>query len=144
LQTNKSAGRCDKRGSTFISKLPAEDALVFAHAAAPRRFRNIRQLSSRVALDISSRVDRVIRGKGRPADSPLSMADDSEHAAAPGFKFPPKEDLLRVVGDLNRPIAQRMRAIFYLRTLGGEDAVQALCKGATSKRMAAAMAAWRC
>jgi hypothetical protein len=71
------------------------------------------------------------------AAAPSSGSELSAHSeAAPGFKFPPKEDLLRVVGDLSRPIAQRMRAIFYLRTLGGEDAVQALCKGVLSARAA--------
>jgi hypothetical protein len=45
------------------------------------------------------------------------------------FKFPPKEELISVVTDLSKPIAQRMRSIFYLRTLGGDDAVEALCKG---------------
>jgi deoxyhypusine monooxygenase len=45
------------------------------------------------------------------------------------FKFPPKEELCACVCDLSTPLAQRMRAIFYLRTLGGDDAVNALCKG---------------
>ena len=44
-------------------------------------------------------------------------------------EIPPKEELISVVKDLAKPIAQRMRAVFYLRTLGGEDAVLALCEG---------------
>ncbi len=46
-----------------------------------------------------------------------------------GFKFPPKDEIISCLLDLERPIAARMRAIFYLRSLGGEDAVAALCKG---------------
>lgn len=49
------------------------------------------------------------------------------------FKFPPTEDLINVLLDLSKPIAQRMRAVFYLRTIGGDDAVQALCKGLKNK-----------
>jgi hypothetical protein len=45
------------------------------------------------------------------------------------FKFPPKEDLIKIIGDLSRPLPQRMRSIFYLRTLGGQDSVEALCSG---------------
>jgi hypothetical protein len=45
------------------------------------------------------------------------------------FKFPPKDDLIATILNLDAPIAQRMRSIFYLRTLGGEDSVTALCKG---------------
>lgn len=47
------------------------------------------------------------------------------------FKFPPTESLCQVVQDLNAPIAQRMRSVFYLRTIGGEDAVKALCNALT-------------
>jgi hypothetical protein len=53
-------------------------------------------------------------------------AESESHAH---FKFPPKDELISVVTDLSKPIAQRMRSIFYLRTLGGDDAVEALCKG---------------
>jgi phenylpyruvate tautomerase PptA (4-oxalocrotonate tautomerase family) len=35
------------------------------------------------------------------------------------FVTPPLPDLLSTLNDLSRPIAARMRAIFYLRTLGG-------------------------
>jgi hypothetical protein len=46
------------------------------------------------------------------------------------FKFPPKGELISIIQDLTRPLPQRMRSIFYLRTLGGEDSVEALCAGA--------------
>lgn len=45
------------------------------------------------------------------------------------FKFPPKDELIPLIKDLSRPLPQRMRSIFYLRTLGGEDSVAALCEG---------------
>jgi HEAT repeat protein len=53
------------------------------------------------------------------------------------FKFPPKEELIQIVQDLTRPLPQRMRSIFYLRTLGGEDSVEALCAGACVKHRSA-------
>jgi deoxyhypusine monooxygenase len=43
------------------------------------------------------------------------------------FVTPPLPDLLSTLNDLSRPIAARMRAIFYLRTLGGSENVRALC-----------------
>lgn len=43
-----------------------------------------------------------------------------------GFRMPEKSALIKVLHDLEKPIAQRMRAIFYLRTVGGDDAVAAL------------------
>lgn len=46
-----------------------------------------------------------------------------------GFKFPPKEDLIATVTDLTKPLPQRMRSVFYLRTLGGDDSIEALCTG---------------
>jgi len=50
------------------------------------------------------------------------------------FKFPPKEELIPLIKDLSRPLPQRMRSIFYLRTLGGEDSIAALCDGMFSKK----------
>lgn len=38
------------------------------------------------------------------------------------------------VGDVARPIAQRMRAVFLLRTAGGAEAVRALCGALKDKR----------
>lgn len=58
--------------------------------------------------------------------APAAEHEESGHAA---FKMPPKESLISVLLDLSKPIAQRMRCIFYLRTIGGDDAVEALCKG---------------
>lgn len=49
------------------------------------------------------------------------------------FKFPPTEELVATLLDLSRPIAARMRSIFYLRTIGGDEAVQALCKALRNK-----------
>ena len=43
------------------------------------------------------------------------------------FVTPPLADLLSTLHDLTRPIAARMRAIFYLRTLGGTENALALC-----------------
>ena len=43
------------------------------------------------------------------------------------FAFPPTEVLLAVVQDLAAPLPERMRAVFYLRTVGGDAAVAALC-----------------
>lgn len=59
------------------------------------------------------------------------MAEAGEESSHGGsaFKFPPKEDLKAVLLNLDKPIAQRMRAIFYLRTLGGDDSVETLCAG---------------
>ena len=57
------------------------------------------------------------------------MGDADVCGAGGNFAFPPKEELLRVVSDLAMPIAQRMRAVFYLRTVGGDDAVESLCSG---------------
>ena len=50
-----------------------------------------------------------------------------EESGSTAFKFPPKSELIDCVTSQARPIAQRMRAVFYLRTLGGDDAVAALC-----------------
>jgi deoxyhypusine monooxygenase len=50
------------------------------------------------------------------------------------FKFPPMEELKAVLLDLSKPIAQRMRSIFYLRTLGGDEAVKTLCAGKCHRR----------
>ena len=51
-----------------------------------------------------------------------------EESSTPAFRFPPKEELKAVLLDLSKPIAQRMRTIFYLRTIGGYGAV---CAGWT-------------
>jgi deoxyhypusine monooxygenase len=48
--------------------------------------------------------------------------------------FPPTPELVTCLLDHSRPIAQRMRAVFYLRTIGGEEAVSALCKALVDKR----------
>ena len=47
---------------------------------------------------------------------------------SPTFKCPPFSSLTATLHDSDAPIAARTRAIFYLRTLGGELAVSALCK----------------
>ena len=49
------------------------------------------------------------------------------------FKFPPTPELVACVTDNSRPIAQRMRAVFYLRTVGGDVAVEALCTALKNK-----------
>lgn len=49
------------------------------------------------------------------------------------FKCPPLASLVAALRDGARPIAARMRAIFYLRTLGGADAVAALCEALGDK-----------
>lgn len=56
------------------------------------------------------------------------MSEDGETSHAQ-FQMPPLEELKACVLDLSRPIAQRMRSIFYLRTVGGDEAVATLCKG---------------
>jgi hypothetical protein len=61
----------------------------------------------------------------------MSAVEEVETSADRHARFPPKEDLKATLLDLTRPIAQRMRAIFYLRTLGGDDAVETLCTGAS-------------
>ncbi len=50
-------------------------------------------------------------------------------AAAPAVHCPPLEKLVHTVLELSEPISKRMRAIFYLRTLGGDDACLALASG---------------
>lgn len=50
-----------------------------------------------------------------------------------GFKLPPKEENIACVLDLSQPIAERMRAVFYLRTQGGEDAEKALATALRNK-----------
>ena len=62
-----------------------------------------------------------------PTAAPSEVA--AEAAAAPSFKCPPYEVLRATVLDLSKPVAQRMRCVFYLRTLGGEDAIATLCEG---------------
>lgn len=61
----------------------------------------------------------------------MSSGGDAHGEAVEGAvtAMPPREELAACLHDLSRPIAQRMRAIFYLRTLGGSDAVEALCIG---------------
>jgi hypothetical protein len=62
----------------------------------------------------------------------VAAAGDAEAAAeggSAGFVMPDKALLKRVLLDLSRPIAQRMRSIFYLRSIGGDDAVETLCAG---------------
>src|SRR4051794_20481248 len=49
------------------------------------------------------------------------------------FTFPPEGELIAVLGNLALPIAQRMRAVFYLRTLGGDAAVAAMCAALVDK-----------
>jgi hypothetical protein len=45
----------------------------------------------------------------------------------PHFATPPFATLVATLGDAAQPVAARMRSIFYLRTLGGVDAIAALC-----------------
>ena len=59
-------------------------------------------------------------------------SESSEHAG-PGCRFPPRQDLITAVTDLAHPLAQRMRAVFYLRTLGGADAGAALTEALVNK-----------
>ena len=47
--------------------------------------------------------------------------------AHPVFVSPPLPELLATLTDASRPVAARLRAVFYLRTLGGPTAVAALC-----------------
>jgi hypothetical protein len=47
------------------------------------------------------------------------------------FVTPPKDELIATLLDLEQPLPARMRSIFYLRTVGGSDAIEALCKGAS-------------
>lgn len=62
------------------------------------------------------------------------VIDGGEHGAGhAGFKMPPKDELKAVLLDLTKPIAQRMRSIFYLRTIGGDDAVETLCAALANK-----------
>jgi deoxyhypusine monooxygenase len=65
-----------------------------------------------------------------------SMPTETTESSAghPAFRFPPKDELKAVLLDLSKPIAQRMRSIFYLRSLGGDDSVETLCAGASVKR----------
>lgn len=58
----------------------------------------------------------------------IEMGDSAAH-----FKFPPTPELVACVTDNSRPIAQRMRAVFYLRTIGGDVAVDALCRALKNK-----------
>ena len=55
------------------------------------------------------------------------MAEEEETSHAVPFRFPPKPVLFSTLADSKKPIAARMRSIFYLRSLGGEDSVSALC-----------------
>jgi hypothetical protein len=48
-----------------------------------------------------------------------------------GFVSPPMNELISTLLSLGKPIAQRMRCIFYLRTVGGDEAISALCAGAS-------------
>ena len=45
------------------------------------------------------------------------------------FTTPPTSELIKTLLNLESPVAQRMRCIFYLRTVGGEEATNALCEG---------------
>ena len=47
---------------------------------------------------------------------------------------PPMSELLSCLASPDRPIAARMRSVFYLRSLGGADAVAALCAALADKR----------
>lgn len=46
-----------------------------------------------------------------------------------GFVTPPFDDLAACVNDVTRPAAARTRAIFYLRTIGTEEAAEVLRQG---------------
>lgn len=61
------------------------------------------------------------------------MSVDENTDSGFGFKFPPKEEVIEALLDLSKPIAQRMRAVFYLRTMGGDDSIAALCKALGNK-----------
>jgi deoxyhypusine monooxygenase len=43
------------------------------------------------------------------------------------YDFPPVSELSACVADVSQPLGKRTHAAFYLRTLGGAAAVQALC-----------------
>ena len=58
-----------------------------------------------------------------------ASTEEAPHPAG----FPPLSSLLTTVVDLSRPLPQRMRAVFYLRTLGGAHAVEALCAALRNK-----------
>jgi deoxyhypusine monooxygenase len=53
--------------------------------------------------------------------------EEEEDSHVTSFRFPPKSLLFSTLADSNKPIAARMRSIFYLRSLGGEDSISALC-----------------
>jgi hypothetical protein len=76
---------------------------------------------------MSAAVAEAAPAAAAPAPAPVEAAEGSAGHGA--FRFPPKDELKAVLLDLSKPVAQRMRAIFYLRTLGGDDAVEALCNG---------------
>ena len=59
------------------------------------------------------------------------MSDSEESPTSTAFKFPSMPDLVCCLGDLSTPLPQRMRAVFYLRTLGGAEAVAGLCAALT-------------
>lgn len=47
--------------------------------------------------------------------------------------IPPIADLRETVLDTEAPLAKRMRSIFFLRTLGTEEASAVLCEGALQR-----------
>lgn len=56
----------------------------------------------------------------------MAQEEDDSSPTVP-FRFPPKCVLFSTLADTSKPIAARMRSIFYLRSLGGEDSERALC-----------------
>lgn len=58
------------------------------------------------------------------APAPVESIMSAEHAAELPAPLPA---LAAAVNDASLPIAQRMRAVFWLRTAGGDAAVDALC-----------------
>lgn len=83
----------------------------------------------------SKRVRRRRVGRTRSPNSsfpffpapPTTMSTMSEAVSTPHFATPPFATLVATLGDVSQPVAARMRSIFYLRTLGGPDAIGALC-----------------
>jgi deoxyhypusine monooxygenase len=57
----------------------------------------------------------------------------AEVDSSPTFKCPPFSSLTSTLHDGSAPIAARTRAIFYLRTMGGAEAVSALCAALREK-----------
>jgi deoxyhypusine monooxygenase len=65
----------------------------------------------------------------------MSSSASLEEEAVPenSFKFPPMPVLQATLMDKSKPIAARMRSIFYLRTIGGEEATSSLMRALEDK-----------